>query len=218
MSDELTCTVSGADFTRAVLAVERSAAKDDSRPVLAGILIDLDADQMTVTADRVTIRMTLVAADGFRLSFAAIEAGCENYAFGKGQILVRHDPLVSFARKARKAQAITISPASGGMWCFRNEKTKDAAIIPAIEGTYPDWRQIAEANKGPAMLPIATYQARYLADAAATAPPDTLLSIQREEGKTSAPGVMVICDENRNEIARHIIMPMLSYSEEAVSS
>lgn len=205
MSDELNCTVSGADFARAVLAVERSAAKDDSHPVLAGI-------QMEIVGDALTI----VAADGFRLSFAQV--ACTLEGAEAVNFIVRHDPLVSFVKKARKAQAITISPASGGMWCFTNEKAKESSIIPAIEGTYPDWRQIANDVAGGERERLATFKARYISDAAAAAPPDAMLSIERKAGGgASAPGVMLIRD-GQDEVATHIIMPMIRYSDETASA
>ena len=54
-----TLTIDAAELRRLTLAVEKSAAKDDSRPVLAGI-------SATIAGDR----LTLAAADGFRLSTA----------------------------------------------------------------------------------------------------------------------------------------------------
>lgn len=207
MSEKITCTVVGADFARAVLAVERSAAQDDSRPVLAGIRMEIAGD-----------RMTLVAADGFRLAIASLACTCGDEAANEANVIVRHEPLVSFAKRAKKAPTVTISPAAGGMWCFRNDKTRDAAIIPAIDGQYPDWRMLANDLAGGELQALATFNARFLAEAAATAPPDTLLTIQRKpNGKIDSPGVLVIRDGNA-EIARHIIMPMLTHAEHEAAS
>src|SRR5829696_5375816 len=55
----MTLTVDAAEPRRIALAVEKSAAKDDSRPVLTGIHASVKGD-----------RLTLAAADGFRLSTA----------------------------------------------------------------------------------------------------------------------------------------------------
>ena len=52
-------TIDAAELRRIILAVEKSAARDDSRPVLAGI-------QATVKGDHLNV----AAADGFRLSVA----------------------------------------------------------------------------------------------------------------------------------------------------
>jgi DNA polymerase III sliding clamp (beta) subunit (PCNA family) len=46
-----TLTIAAAELRRITLAVEKSAAKDDSRPVLAGI-------QATITGDRLTLAAT----------------------------------------------------------------------------------------------------------------------------------------------------------------
>jgi DNA polymerase III sliding clamp (beta) subunit (PCNA family) len=55
----MTLTIDAAELRRIALAVEKSAAKDDSRPVLQGIHARIAGN-----------RLTLAAADGFRLSTA----------------------------------------------------------------------------------------------------------------------------------------------------
>ncbi|MCA9862083.1 MAG: hypothetical protein KC432_03655 [Thermomicrobiales bacterium] len=209
VTDKVTCSVSGKDFARAVLAVEKSAARDDSRPVLAGILMEIAPPDAEFEANR----MTLVASDGFRLSYAQLSCSWEPWepeGLGKRGVIVRHKPLVVFARKAKSAPTVTIEPAPGGMWCFRNEKTQEAAIIPTIDGTYPDWRKITDDVVGDAPDEIATFNARYLCEAAGTAPPDAMLTIRRKAGKEGNPGVMAIREIDKTEVATHIIMPMVS--------
>lgn len=209
VTDKVTLSVAGADFARAVLAVEKSVARDDCRPVLAGIQLEIAPPDTELDANR----LTLVATDGFRLSYAQIPCSWEPgepVGLRKHGIIIPAKPLVAFARKAKAAPVITIEPAPGDMWCFRNEKTKEASIIPAIDGTYPDWRKIASDVAGGDLENLITLNARYLAEAAATAPPDTMLTIQRKAGeKKNAPGIVTIREGNQIEVARHIIMPMV---------
>src|SRR5688572_9688902 len=83
----MTLTIDAAELRRIALAVEKSAAKDDSRPVLAGIHASVKGD-----------RVTLAAADGFRLSTAY--AKLDDTAHDTSAILERAG-LLAFAKSLK---------------------------------------------------------------------------------------------------------------------
>ena len=109
--------------------VEFAAASDDSRPVLAGVLIRFDGD-----------RLTMASADGFRL------------AVREGQLLSpvaeRLDIIVP-ARAMRELSrvlgdrtdpvALTVTPNRGQLVVSTGDTTFFSRLI---DGTFPDFRQI----------------------------------------------------------------------------
>jgi len=117
------------ELLRILARVERSAAKDDSRPVLAGIVLRHDQKRD---------RLTAAAADGFTLSTADADAPAGAEAL--------HDTIMP-ARAARAMLAAKL-PAE----CYLTPTTNRSALHLAyeggaittrlIEGTFPDYRQI----------------------------------------------------------------------------
>src|SRR5829696_6232199 len=96
----MTLTVDAAELRRIALAVEKSAAKDDSRPVLAGIHASVKGN-----------RLTLAAADGFRLStaYATLDASAGTHA-----AIIERAGLLAFAKslKPKDAPVATIDTAA----------------------------------------------------------------------------------------------------------
>lgn len=114
-------------FASAINRVEFSAATDESRPILAGVLFDLSQKGLE-----------LVATDGYRLSYAWI-----NGEFVKEQIRV-----VIPARTLQEVAKLSSYGDEVGIWLSENDKqvvfrSGNVKIVSRIiEGEYPNWRKI----------------------------------------------------------------------------
>lgn len=118
-----------ADFKEMIQQVAFAASNDDARPILTGVLI-------TVTGEKIT----LAAADGFRLSVRnAILSSPVPRAISA---VIPARALMELARIASDSeQAITmILPPGRGQVVFR---LKDVELVSQlIEGSFPDYEQI----------------------------------------------------------------------------
>lgn len=118
-----------ADFKEMIQQVAFAASNDDARPILTGVLI-------TVTGEKIT----LAAADGFRLSVRnAILSSPVTRAISA---VIPARALMELARIASDSeQAITmILPPGRGQVVFR---LKDVELVSQlIEGSFPDYEQI----------------------------------------------------------------------------
>jgi len=121
--------LSGADLKEAILQVAFAAASADARPVLTGVLLELDPDQN---------QLTLVAVDGFRLAKRVL-------AFEPAQG-IEPFKIVLPARGLRELARI-----------IRGDETIELRVIPSqvifrlpeiewlsltLEGQFPDYEQI----------------------------------------------------------------------------
>ena len=135
--------VKAAQFKHMVATAVATAAKDESRPVLAGVLCVLDAD----LRDAAELRM--VSADGYRLSdqlvsIDATDADCFTAIL----------PAVDLARVVKtitKADDnVEIIPSKAEDWVFRTLRT--TTTVRQVGGTFPDWRKIAIAFPTPTFV------------------------------------------------------------------
>ena len=122
-------TVEPQSFREMIGQVEFAAASDDSRPVLAGVLIRFEDD-----------RITLAAADGFRL--AVREGALTAPVAERLDIIVPARAMRELARiigDRTEPLELTITP-NRGQLLVRTEDTEFYSRL--IDGTFPDFRQI----------------------------------------------------------------------------
>ena len=117
------------DFREMIHQVAFAASTDEARPVLMGVLVIVEGDQIT-----------MAAADGFRLSVRS--ASLSAPASQPVNIIVPARALSELARIASDGEE-TISmvvPKGRGQVVFR---VKDAELVSQlIDGTFPDYQQI----------------------------------------------------------------------------
>jgi DNA polymerase III subunit beta len=117
------------DFREMIHQVAFAASTDEARPVLMGVLVIVDGE-----------RITMAAADGFRLSVRS--ANLSTPALQPVNIIVPARALNELARIASDGEE-TISmvvPKGRGQVVFR---VKDVELVSQlIDGTFPDYQQI----------------------------------------------------------------------------
>jgi len=117
------------DLREMINQVVFAASGDDARPVLTGVLVEIDAGEMT-----------LAAADGFRLSVR--NAHLSSPAAGPIRAIVPARALAELARVAQDGEE-TVSltlPTGRGQIIFR---TKNVEVVSQlIDGSFPDYRGI----------------------------------------------------------------------------
>lgn len=121
--------IQGDVLAETISMVAFAAAKDDSRPILTGVLLDY-ADGM----------LTMAAADGFRLSVRQLSVDTDTVPAFK--VVVPARSLIELARVAGEVK----DPVYIGL---SREKTQILFLLPdvhmtahLIEGKFPDWEQI----------------------------------------------------------------------------
>lgn len=126
-------SVDAATFKDAVGQVSFAAAPDDTRPVLAGVLVKLQGGTLT-----------LAAADGFRLAVRTVElsqAGADITMIVPARALVEVARLVS----TEEGQEVRVaSTASGNQVLFAFGQTELTSRV--IEGQFPDYQRIIPAS------------------------------------------------------------------------
>jgi DNA polymerase-3 subunit beta len=123
-------TFRSAALRAAIQHVAFAAASDDSRPVLAGVLLEIR-----------TGLATLVAADGVRLALATID-DLPELVTEPWSAIVPASALAHLARvmsDANEPVAVTMAP-SGGQVVFHTESLD--LITRVIDGRYPDYARI----------------------------------------------------------------------------
>jgi DNA polymerase-3 subunit beta len=116
-----------AKFLPAVSKVSRAASRDEKRPTLLGILVDIDEDEMR-----------MVSTDSYRLAIKMIKDGFK--VAEKGQYIIPSNALANMAKIAGKSERITV---------FRDENNGQVRfdlgntdyIIRLIEGKFPKYGQ-----------------------------------------------------------------------------
>ncbi|MCC6945342.1 MAG: DNA polymerase III subunit beta, partial [Thermomicrobiales bacterium] len=124
-----TTTIDSADLREMITMVEFAAATDESRPVLAGVLLRLDGDAIT-----------MAAADGFRL---AVRQGKLNELFTPSlDVIVPAKAMRELGRllaEASEPAILYVTPNQGQMIA----RFGDIEFLSRlIEGSFPDYRQI----------------------------------------------------------------------------
>ncbi len=124
-----TTSVDSAELREMIAMVEFAAATDESRPVLAGVLLRLDGDSLT-----------MAAADGFRL---AVRQGKLNDLFSPAlDVIVPAKAMRELGRllaDASEPAVLYVTPNQGQLIArFGNTEF----LSRLIEGSFPDYRQI----------------------------------------------------------------------------
>jgi DNA polymerase-3 subunit beta len=125
--------IDGSTFKDMIRQVAFAASTDEARPILTGVLMTVDGNQIT-----------LAAADGFRLSVRTAELSSPIDQPISAVIPARAlSELSRISGDSNEAITMVLPPRSGRV-IFR---TKDAELISQlIEGTFPDYTQIIPQN------------------------------------------------------------------------
>ena len=118
-----------ADFREMIQQVAFAASTDEARPVLMGVLIQVEKD-----------KLTMAAADGFRLSVR--KATLSAPASAPISVIVPARALTELARVASDGEETIsmVTPKGRGQIVFR---VKDVEVVSQlIDGTFPDYQQI----------------------------------------------------------------------------
>jgi DNA polymerase-3 subunit beta len=120
-------------FKEMIRQVAFAASTDEARPILTGVLMTVDGNQIT-----------LAAADGFRLSVRTAELSSPIDQPISAVIPARAlSELSRISGDSKEAITMVLPPRSGRV-IFR---TKDAELVSQlIEGTFPDYTQIIPQN------------------------------------------------------------------------
>jgi DNA polymerase-3 subunit beta len=117
------------DFREMIHQVAFAASSDEARPVLMGVLVQVDKD-----------KLTMAAADGFRLSVR--KAVLSTPSAAPVSAIVPAQALKELARVATDSEEpiYMILPKGRGQVVFR---VKDVEVVSQlIDGTFPDYQQI----------------------------------------------------------------------------
>ncbi len=118
-----------ADFREMIQQVAFAASTDEARPVLMGVLVQVEKD-----------KLTMAAADGFRLSVR--KATLSSPAAAPLTAIIPAKALTELARVASDGEETIymILPKGRGQVVFR---VKDVEVVSQlIDGTFPDYQQI----------------------------------------------------------------------------
>jgi DNA polymerase-3 subunit beta len=118
-----------ADFKEMIQQVAFAASTDEARPVLMGVLVNVEKDQIT-----------MAAADGFRLSVR--KATLSSPAAQALTVIIPARALNELARVSSDGNEMIqmVIPKSRGQVVFR---VKDVEVVSQlIDGTFPDYQQI----------------------------------------------------------------------------
>jgi DNA polymerase-3 subunit beta len=117
------------DFREMIHQVAFAASSDEARPVLMGVLVQVDKD-----------KLTMAAADGFRLSVR--KAVLSTASSAPVSAIVPAQALKELARVATDSEEpiYMVLPKGRGQVVFR---VKDVEVVSQlIDGTFPDYQQI----------------------------------------------------------------------------
>ena len=117
------------DFREMIHQVAFAASSDEARPVLMGVLVQVDKD-----------KLTMAAADGFRLSVR--KAVLSTPSLAPVSAIVPAQALKELARVATDSEEpiYMVMPKGRGQVVFR---VKDVEVVSQlIDGTFPDFQQI----------------------------------------------------------------------------
>jgi len=121
--------INSGDFREMIHQVAFAASTDEARPVLMGVLVQVDKD-----------KLTMAAADGFRLSVR--KAVLSSPVAGSLSAIVPAQALKELARVATDPEEpiYMVLPKGRGQVVFR---VKDVEVVSQlIDGTFPDFQQI----------------------------------------------------------------------------
>ncbi|MDT4929105.1 MAG: polymerase subunit beta, partial [Pseudonocardiales bacterium] len=96
-------TVEGAEFAAAVAQVAVAAGRDDTLPMLTGVRLEIDGDQLT-----------LAATDRYRLAVRELTWNPGDPAAAAAQVLVPARTLADAAKSLSHSESMTIALSAGG--------------------------------------------------------------------------------------------------------
>lgn len=120
-----------AEFREMIQQVAFAASTDEARPVLMGVLIQVEKD-----------KLTMAAADGFRLSVRKATLSAPAPAPAPISVIVPARALTELARVASDGEETIsmVTPKGRGQVVFH---VKDVEVVSQlIDGTFPDYQQI----------------------------------------------------------------------------
>jgi DNA polymerase-3 subunit beta len=115
------------DLREMISQVAFAASSDDARPVLSGVLLEIDG-----------AHLTLAAADGFRLSVRRADLSAP--VSSPLRAIVPARALAELARIARDEQVHMLLPPGRGQVIFRGRDIE--LVSQLIEGAFPDYQGI----------------------------------------------------------------------------
>jgi DNA polymerase-3 subunit beta len=122
-----------AEIKEMIQQVAFAASTDEARPILTGVLMTVDGNQIT-----------LAAADGFRLSVRSAELSAPVERPLQAVIPARAlSELARISTDGKEAITMVLPPRSGRV-IFRTKDTELASQL--IEGSFPDYQQIIPRN------------------------------------------------------------------------
>lgn len=139
------CTFAADVLVGLIQRTAYAASKNDSRPVMAGVLLAFDGATVAATA-----------ADGYRLAHAEAELPEGSWRAGPddASLIVPARPLVGIARELKDASSARMLVDAGGGSLLIDSETGRWSIL-LIDGTFPDFRRIV-----PRDTPIAVTTSR----------------------------------------------------------
>jgi len=120
-------TLEAAAFRRMIEQVVLAAATDESRPILAGVLAKFEGN-----------KLTLAAADGFRLSVRTAELPAETEP---ASVIIPARALAELARISTDEEDITLAITPTRKQVLFHAPNVDL-VSQLIEGNFPDYQQI----------------------------------------------------------------------------
>ena len=129
--DPVAITANGGDFRAAVESIAFAASEDKARPVLSGVLLELTGS-----------KLTLAATDGSRLAQTSIEVDGPDTP---KNVILGAAHLAQFCKMIDGDGPVTIDLSQAGR--ARLQYGPVEYFIQAIEGTFPDYRQIIPAKQ-----------------------------------------------------------------------
>lgn len=132
------------DLREMIAQVAFAASSDDARPVLTGVLLEINDGQLS-----------MAAADGFRLSLRS--SHLPSPGLGPLKAIIPGRALSELARIMGDDEAVAMSlPPNRGQVIFRTENAE--LVSQLIEGTYPDVKGIIPNGfKTRAVLPTSSF-------------------------------------------------------------
>jgi DNA polymerase-3 subunit beta len=119
-------TTAGADFGEGVGQVTRAASRDEARPILTGVLLEVSREGLT-----------MVATDSYRLAVRKLSATSE----GEAKALVPERALTEAGRAAQADEKGDVELfVDQGQVAFRSGKLTLTSRL--IEGEFPNYRQL----------------------------------------------------------------------------
>lgn len=185
------------ELTRAVKSVQCATAKDAAQPALAGIYLKAEGHTLTV-----------VAADGFRLSVAT--ATLPDAVDEAAHAILEKAPFLALLKVLnlnRKGGALVSVETDAGAWRFAQGSVM---AVPTIDATFPDYAAIAGRHE--ALTPTFSVNAKLLASVLAVHGNEmvTFGFLDPEKVGGDSPIHVVRRANNIGLVeAHHVVMPMV---------